>query len=575
MTLRQGIQRITPDGVEWWQHTMNRMVRCRTVTDLLDLAYDAVRGGLGYDRVSLVIDDPARGIPVERIATDPTGRKVYPVCDHAPALDCLRGDVLVDERLSADGPGFVLSPLVALDRAEIGPALYVALRTSGRVLGYLAVANLPDKEAVKAGDAPPLVALGSAIATAIENAVLLEERARLENVANAELRQRIAELELALEHERDERARLRTAHGSDWLAQLQLDSLTGLLNHRALLEHIDRAIDAGDPFAMLLLDVDNFKLFNDTHGHMTGDGVLSAVAAVVREVCAEDKVLGRYGGDEFVVLLSGATGSKARTVLRRLESTVRARPHVTADGAIVPLTISTGLACYPNDGQRRQDLVAIAKNDLATGKRSSSVSRSARLRQRCADLIADSDVGVLNGLVTAVDVKDRYTREHSDDVTRWALLLAEAIGLDAEDRRVLALAAPLHDVGKIAVPDRILRKPGRLTRDEYEIMKHHVAFGVAILQGILHDDAVINAVAHHHERWDGKGYPCGLSGHEAAMTGRIMQIADALSAMRLNRPYRQALPWATVIVELRMGAGTQFDPVLVEPLIGAVGHLRS
>jgi len=157
-------------------------------------------------------------------------------------------------------------------------------------------------------------------------------------------------------------------------------------------------------------------------------------------------------------------------------------------------------------------------------------------------------------------------------VARWALRLADAVGMDAERRRVLALAGALHDVGKVAVPDRVLRKPGKLTREEYAIMRHHVSFGVAILRGVIDDPLVIDAVAHHHERWDGQGYPGGLSGEQASLLGRIMQIADAVSAMLLDRPYRQGLPWARVTAELRHGAGRQFDPALVEPFIHAVDH---
>jgi putative nucleotidyltransferase with HDIG domain len=172
--------------------------------------------------------------------------------------------------------------------------------------------------------------------------------------------------------------------------------------------------------------------------------------------------------------------------------------------------------------------------------------------------------------VTAVDAKDRYTREHSDDVTQLALILAEALGLSEEERRVLAVAGPLHDVGKVAVPDRILRKPGKLTAEEYRIIKSHVSYGMAFIRGMLDDPAVLDAVAYHHERWDGQGYPYGVRGAETPLLGRVMQVADAVSAMMLDRPYRQGLPWRRVVSELRKGAGGQFDPALVDAFIAAV-----
>jgi putative nucleotidyltransferase with HDIG domain len=189
-------------------------------------------------------------------------------------------------------------------------------------------------------------------------------------------------------------------------------------------------------------------------------------------------------------------------------------------------------------------------------------------------VLGTSPFGVLEGLVLAVDAKDRYTRLHSDDVTALALLLANALHLGADERRVLTTAGSLHDVGKIAVPDRILRKPGRLTDEEYAAIQRHVTYGVALIRGVLDDDAVVQAVAYHHERWDGRGYPYGLPGPQTPLAGRIMQVADAVSAMLLDRPYRRGMAWSEVVGELRAGAGTQFDPDLIEPFIAAMDQAR-
>jgi putative nucleotidyltransferase with HDIG domain len=189
------------------------------------------------------------------------------------------------------------------------------------------------------------------------------------------------------------------------------------------------------------------------------------------------------------------------------------------------------------------------------------------------DVFGDNPLDVLHGLVDAVDATDRYTREHSQDVARLALLLATELELDEEQRRVLALAGAFHDIGMIAVPPRILRKPGRLTAEEYEVVKRHVPYGVAIIRGVLDDAAVVQAVAYHHERWDGMGYPTGLASVNTPLLVRIVQLADAASAMRLDRPYRSALSGQGLIVQLRAGAGTQFDPGLIEPLVRAFSRL--
>lgn len=372
------------------------------------------------------------------------------------------------------------------------------------------------------------------------------------------------------------------------------DPLTGLLNHRALLQEIDRALvpleqkegdgslpDAHTSCSLLMIDVDNFKLFNDIYGHPTGDAVLAQVATLIQQTCRAQDMAGRFGGDEFALLLPGATYAQALSVADRLRATVGAQPHVAHDGSYISLSLSIGVATAPTDGRTRKEIVAMADARMYDHKRhgppgqgnivlpfphtsSTAATGGPYLQRRASDLLGDSPFSVLEGLVLAVNNKDRYTRVHSDDVVRLALRLADDLSLDAEDRRVLAVAAALHDVGKIAMPDRILRKPGRLTTHEYTHMKEHVRYGVAIIRGVLDDDAsVLRTVLAHHERWDGAGYPNKVPGAATPLTGRILHIVDAMSAMTLERSYRARLSWAEVRRELERGAGTQFDPDLV------------
>jgi diguanylate cyclase (GGDEF)-like protein len=352
-----------------------------------------------------------------------------------------------------------------------------------------------------------------------------------------------------------------------------------------LLQRLDRAVADAASFALVLMDVDNFKLFNDTYGHLTGDAVLASVAATIRENCRDGDTAGRYGGDELALLLPSATRAEAEAVVTRLMSSIHSRPHLAWDGSLIPISVSPGIACFPEDGRTRRDLVAAADAAMYEAKRCSSgvsahgfgASRGPRLpgiaMHDLGQMLGTASLEVLEGLVAAVDAKDRYTREHGDHVARLGLLLAETLDLPLDQRRAVTVAGLLHDVGKIGIPDRILRKPGTLTKDEYDQIKRHVPFGVAIVQGVISDRPTVEAIAFHHERWDGRGYPRGLAGEVTPLLGRIMQVADATSSMLLDRPYRKGMPWARVAAELRAGAGSQFDPDLVEVFIGSFERL--
>ena len=181
---------------------------------------------------------------------------------------------------------------------------------------------------------------------------------------------------------------------------------------------------------------------------------------------------------------------------------------------------------------------------------------------------ASRSFDVLQGLVLAVDTKDRYTKRHSEDVARYASSSAEQLGLDAELLETIQVAGLLHDVGKIGIPDDILRKPGKLTAEEYAVVKQHVALGDMIVRDLPDVETVRAGIRHHHERWDGNGYLDGLAGEEIPLIGRILAVGDAFSAMTTTRPYRKALSLSEALRRLEDAAGTQLDARLVELFVG-------
>jgi HD-GYP domain-containing protein (c-di-GMP phosphodiesterase class II) len=201
------------------------------------------------------------------------------------------------------------------------------------------------------------------------------------------------------------------------------------------------------------------------------------------------------------------------------------------------------------------------------------------------DTIA-SGFDVLQGLVLAVDTKDRYTKRHSDDVARYAVFLAQRLGLEPEFIRTIHTAGLLHDVGKIGIPDSILRKPGKLTSDEFDVVKQHVALGDMIVRDLADIDMIRSGIRHHHERWDGDGYLDRLAGESIPLIARILAVGDAFSAMTTTRPYRKALDIREALTRLGDAAGSQLDEDLVRafvtgietdadaPMPGVVGPVR-
>ncbi len=358
-----------------------------------------------------------------------------------------------------------------------------------------------------------------------------------------------------------------TRQTADLVESTRRDPLTGTYNHGALVSllagRMETAKATSEPIGVALIDIDNFTLLNDHQGHKAGDTALLTVLDVLDIVCPPEAVIGRYGPDEFLVIAP-------REDLAGLEPAIQAVRDALVERSLdvdaadrIPITISAGIATYPRDGASLTVLLATVASTLGAAK----ASGGDEIRVTGVDGVVDDGAAtfdVLQGLVFAVDTKDRYTKRHSEDVARYAVFLARQDGLDEATVGAVRLAGLLHDIGKIGMPDHLLRKPGALTDDEYEIVKQHVVLGDLIVRDLPDTELIRAGIRHHHERWDGNGYIDGLAGEDIPLIARIVSVADSFSAMTTSRAYRKALDTDEAIRRLQVAAGTQLDPRLVE-----------
>jgi diguanylate cyclase (GGDEF)-like protein len=345
------------------------------------------------------------------------------------------------------------------------------------------------------------------------------------------------------------------------------DALTNTLNHGSLVallaEEIERARVEDRRLSVALIDLDGFRLLNDNHGHAAGDEALLTVANLLGEHGRDEMLMGRYGPDEFLLVSSNRTADELQPLVAAFRDELNGRALRFESTEPLPITVSAGLCTYPTDGTSVTALLSAAVRTLeeAKGSGGDAIRIAGRGDEDGHSMASSFDV--LKGLVLAVDTKDRYTKRHSEDVARYAVFLANRIGLDDDVVRSIQVSGLLHDVGKIGIPDDILRKPGRLTAEEMDVLQQHVALGDLIVRDLPDLETVRAGIRHHHERWDGKGYLAGLEGAEIPVIARVLAVADAFSAMTTTRPYRKALDLREAIARLGDAAGTQLDEGLV------------
>lgn len=399
------------------------------------------------------------------------------------------------------------------------------------------------------------------------------------------------------------------------LLNTDTDALTGLNNHRKLQElltsEIDKAKRTNTQTSVVIFDINNISQINKDFGAAKGDEVIKLVADKVKQGIRSNDSAARYGGDEIAVILPETTSSEAKYLAEYLTYSLSC--CLVAD--VGPIKVSVGISTYPNSTQDLEKLLILAeqamfiskskgyKNGMSTivcadefnfwddtalssfasviAKRHSSIGISfdeELVNKFHSEEIINQGhmIEVVTSLAGAIDAKDEYTKGHSSSVSRYSEALARALNLPEKDVERIKLGALLHDIGKIGIPENVLRKPSRLTDEEWEIMKQHPTIGaekVLMPNESLHD--LIPIVKYHHEHWDGTGYPEKLKGEEIPLAARIVAVADAYHALISDRPYRKGMSNEKACEILRVGAGIQWDKDLVREFINISESLYS
>ena len=353
------------------------------------------------------------------------------------------------------------------------------------------------------------------------------------------------------------------------------DGLTGLFNHRyfhdSLANEINRVYRYHHPLSIIMADIDDFKKINDTFGHKKGDAALQMLAERMRASIRSADIACRIGGEEFAIILPETASCDAYSVAERLRLDISSS---TLED-IGRITISLGVATFPDHALDKDSLIVAADTAMYKAKRKGKNLTLIYDGEELYGPVAEEDkwlieeayyIDTLHALAAAVDAKDRYTHSHSEHVASFATLIGHELALSHNRVEHLRIAGLLHDVGKIGIPDYILRKEGALTDEEFQEIRLHPIFSERILTRTKLEP-VLKAILYHHERLDGSGYPYGLEADAIPLEARILAVADTFEAMCSDRPYRQALSIEEAIRELKKERGEKLDEVAVDALV--------
>jgi diguanylate cyclase (GGDEF)-like protein len=364
------------------------------------------------------------------------------------------------------------------------------------------------------------------------------------------------------------------------------DGLTGVYNHRyfhdALKEKIALCGQENQPVSMIFIDIDYFKYYNDLYGHLKGDEVLKKIVMILKNGIQEEGVVARYGGEEFAVILPRIIESDAIKIAERIRSKIE---KTYFDGEENQpngkLTVSIGISIYPYKAKNNLELINSADDALYRAKffNKNRVETYTSILDDLKNDIEEEHIDLITSiktLISVINAKDRYTYAHVERVVVFSRLLADKLGLNEEDKKNLIYGAYMHDIGKINISKEILNKKMPLTNQEWNILKQHPLAGTEIIKPVESLKNIGPLILHHHERYDGNGYPENLKGENIPYLARVLTIVDSFDAMTSKRSYtNKKKTYEEAIVELRLCEGTQFDPTITEVFIDVINENKN
>jgi diguanylate cyclase (GGDEF)-like protein len=358
------------------------------------------------------------------------------------------------------------------------------------------------------------------------------------------------------------------------------DGLTGIYNHKYFHEILKKIIMASEkdnkPVSLIFIDIDYFKHYNDLYGHQKGDEVLRKIGDLLKECIRENDIPARYGGEEFAVILPDTLEENAALIAEKIrlciQDTYFEGEENQPNGKI---TASIGISTYPNKAKSDVELIKSADDALYRAKffNKNRIEAYTSILDELKKDIDDEDKEIttsIKTLISVINAKDRYTYGHVERVVIYSRLLADKVALNESERKNLIYGAYMHDIGKINIAKEILNKRMPLSNEEWELLKQHPNNGVEIIRNVEALADVVPIIMHHHERYDGKGYPQNLKGEDIPFLARLLTVVDSFDAMTSNRPYNKRKTYEEAVIELKKCSGTQFDPCIAQAFIEVI-----